>query len=263
MVLLTGCSKAPAPSATVPVVTAASDNLAPAIAALGKVGGPLALMPVASLAGFGEEPAVSAARAALRVMPGVSGEIPAWIEAAPEPVLRELMHAAGARRDTEAAPALIRLAKMAVGSLRTDALKALGELAPAGALPDMLALLKLAGGDDERAAAVKAVSAVAAKAEPGEPRTGALIMSYLLAREGRPPFVVTGKNAQAFFNPASVFKKANKRNLSMRLKMPGLTSAFADYLQQQASRKYLGAKGSLRPAPIEEQDLPGRDKSCL
>ena len=101
----------------------------------------------------------------------------------------------------------------------------------------------------------------------GNHRTGALIMSYLLAREGRPPFVVTGKNAQAFFNPASVFKKANKRNLSMRLKMPGLTSAFADYLQQQASRKYLGAKGSLRPAPVEEQDeeqdLPGRDKSCL
>jgi prophage maintenance system killer protein len=99
----------------------------------------------------------------------------------------------------------------------------------------------------------------------GNHRTGAMIMSYLLAREGRPPFVVTNKNAHAFFNPASVFKKSNKRNLSMRIKMPGLTSAFADYLQKQASRKYLGAKGSLRPPPVEtpdeEQDLPDRDIS--
>jgi prophage maintenance system killer protein len=101
----------------------------------------------------------------------------------------------------------------------------------------------------------------------GNHRTGALIMSYLLAREGRPPFVVTGENAKAFFNPASVFKKSNKRNLSMRIKMPGLTSAFADYLKQQSDRKYLGAKGSLRPAPVEApdetQELADRDRSNL
>ncbi len=146
-----------------------------AIAALGKLGGSLALMPVASLAGFGEEPAVSAARAALRVMPGVSGEIPAWIDASPEPVQLELVRAAGARRDAEAAPALIRLAKNGVGAVRAEALKSLGQAALSSALPDMLALLTAAGDDDERTAAVKAVAAVAAKAEPGEARTGVLV----------------------------------------------------------------------------------------
>ena len=154
-----------------------------AIAALGKLGGPLAVMPVASLAGLGGEPAVSAARAALRMMPGVSAEIPAWMEAAPEPVVRELIHAAGARHDTPAAPVLIRMAKLPGGNLRADVLKALGEVAPPDALPDMLALLTVAGSDDERTAAVKAVAAVAAKTEPGEARTGTLVAALKKATD--------------------------------------------------------------------------------
>jgi hypothetical protein len=73
----------------------------------------------------------------------------------------------------------------------------------------------------------------------GNHRTGALIMSYLLAREGRAPFVLTEKNARAFFNPASVFKKSNKRNFVMQLKMSGLTRAFADFLEHQADKTFL------------------------
>ncbi len=78
----------------------------------------------------------------------------------------------------------------------------------------------------------------------GNHRTGALIMSYLLAREGRSPFVLTGKNAREYFNPSSVFKKTNKRAPIMRLKMPGLTSAFADYLKGQANKAFLAPAGS-------------------
>lgn len=78
----------------------------------------------------------------------------------------------------------------------------------------------------------------------GNHRTGALVMSYLLAREGRPPFVLTAKNAREFFNPASVIKKTKKRSMSMRLKMPGLGRAFADYLEHQANPAFL-----LRPIP--------------
>jgi hypothetical protein len=37
----------------------------------------------------------------------------------------------------------------------------------------------------------------------GNHRTGALIMSYLLAREGRAPFVLTDDNAREYFNPRS------------------------------------------------------------
>jgi len=47
----------------------------------------------------------------------------------------------------------------------------------------------------------------------GNHRTGALIMSYLLAREGCAPFVLTERNAREFFNPSSVFKKTNKRSV--------------------------------------------------
>jgi hypothetical protein len=73
----------------------------------------------------------------------------------------------------------------------------------------------------------------------GNHRTGALAMSYLLARDGRPPFVLTRKNARQFFNPASVFKKSSKRSVLMRLKMPGLSSAFADFLKDQSDKKFL------------------------
>jgi hypothetical protein len=78
----------------------------------------------------------------------------------------------------------------------------------------------------------------------GNHRTGALVMSYLLGREGRPPFVLTAKNAREFFNPSSVIKKTKKRSLSMQLKMPGLGRAFADYLQRQANPSFLLSRES-------------------
>ncbi len=80
----------------------------------------------------------------------------------------------------------------------------------------------------------------------GNHRTGALLMSYLLVREGGEPFVLTDKNARGYFNPSSVFKKTNKRGVVMRFKMPGLAGAFADYLQQQANRSFLASPVSSR-----------------
>ncbi len=146
-----------------------------AVAALGRIGGSEALMPVASMAGACGEPVLSAARAALRAMPGVADDIAACIDTAPGAVQLELVRAAGARGDAGAAPALIRLAKSGTDEARAAALAALGEAAPPTALPDMVVLLAAAGNDEARAAAAKAVAAVAAKAEPGEARTGALI----------------------------------------------------------------------------------------
>jgi hypothetical protein len=80
----------------------------------------------------------------------------------------------------------------------------------------------------------------------GNHRTGALIMSYMLAREDRPPFVLTALNAREFFNPASAFKKTKKRSIMMQFKMPGLTRAFADYLKQQANAAFLASLQSAR-----------------
>lgn len=85
----------------------------------------------------------------------------------------------------------------------------------------------------------------------GNHRTGGLIMSYLLAREGRAPFVLTVKNAREFFNPASVFKKTKKQSVMMRMKMPRLTNAFADYLKQQANKTFLATSKSLQDEPGE------------
>ncbi|MGO9673917.1 MAG: hypothetical protein ACLPSF_07070 [Methylocella sp.] len=82
----------------------------------------------------------------------------------------------------------------------------------------------------------------------GNHRTGALVMSYLLAREGRPPFVVTANNAREFFNPSSVIKKTKKRSISMRLNMPGLGRAFADYLERHANPAFLLPTQGARPA---------------
>jgi hypothetical protein len=73
----------------------------------------------------------------------------------------------------------------------------------------------------------------------GNHRTGALIMSYLLAREGQPPFVLTVDNARHFFNPATLVKKSRKHGLDSLLKLPKLTKRFARFLEDQGDEIYL------------------------
>lgn len=98
----------------------------------------------------------------------------------------------------------------------------------------------------------------------GNHRTGALIMSYVLARENRAPFVLTESNAREYFNPSSVFKTSNKRSVLMRLKMPGLTGALADYLKRQANKAYLRTADSPHIGPDDEPTcsifIIGRDE---
>ncbi len=86
----------------------------------------------------------------------------------------------------------------------------------------------------------------------GNHRTGALIMSYMLARENRPPFVLTEKNARAFFDPASVFKKSSRRTVVMKMKMPGLTRAFSEFLEGQANKAFLANSESAKKSEGEE-----------
>lgn len=73
----------------------------------------------------------------------------------------------------------------------------------------------------------------------GNHRTGALIMSYLLAREGRPPFVLTVENARGYFNPSTVITKSTKGSLGMLYRMPRIKRNFAEFLKQQASPRFL------------------------
>lgn len=73
----------------------------------------------------------------------------------------------------------------------------------------------------------------------GNHRTGALIMSYLLAREGQPPFVLTKENAQGFFDPSSVVKKTKKRNFVGEIKFKRLSREFANFLEYQKNFDFL------------------------
>ena len=75
----------------------------------------------------------------------------------------------------------------------------------------------------------------------GNHRSGALIISYMLLREGQPPFVLTEENAQAFFDPSSVIRKTKKRNLVEQFKFRRLTRAFADFLQSQRNAEFLAS----------------------
>jgi len=73
----------------------------------------------------------------------------------------------------------------------------------------------------------------------GNHRTGALIMSYILAREGHPPFVLTVDNAKAYFDPSTLITKKKKKSLTLLLEMRRLKRQFADFLKSQENPKYL------------------------
>jgi prophage maintenance system killer protein len=72
----------------------------------------------------------------------------------------------------------------------------------------------------------------------GNHRTGALIMSWMLAREGRPPFVLSVANAKAYFDPSELVKNARKRTLKMLVERPKLIRRFAELLESEADRNH-------------------------
>ena len=73
----------------------------------------------------------------------------------------------------------------------------------------------------------------------GNHRTGALIMSYLLARDGEPPFVLTVSNAKAYFDPSTLIKQTKKTPSALLAKLPHMKRRFATFLHDQANDRYL------------------------
>jgi hypothetical protein len=73
----------------------------------------------------------------------------------------------------------------------------------------------------------------------GNHRAGALIMSYLLVRNGQPPFVLSVENAPGYFDPSTTIRRLRKRTLSMLVRLPGLQTRFAQFLRAQADASYL------------------------
>ncbi len=72
----------------------------------------------------------------------------------------------------------------------------------------------------------------------GNHRTGALIMSWMLARAGKPPFVLSVDNAKAYFDPSTVTKNARKHTLRMMLERPKLVKRFADLLKKESEKEH-------------------------
>lgn len=84
----------------------------------------------------------------------------------------------------------------------------------------------------------------------GNHRTGALVMSYLLARERRPPFVLTVDNAKSYFDPSTLITKTKKGSFGMMYRMPGIKKDFAAFLKDQSNAAFLAT------APQQIADAP-------
>jgi hypothetical protein len=75
----------------------------------------------------------------------------------------------------------------------------------------------------------------------GNHRTGALIMSYILVRDGQPPFVLTPENALAYFDPSSTLKDTPKNGAARLFRLPGIRQQLAALLREQSDARFLAA----------------------
>lgn len=89
----------------------------------------------------------------------------------------------------------------------------------------------------------------------GNHRTGALVMSYLLLRDAKPPFVLTVDNAQAYFQPSTLIRDVRKRSPAAIFRLPGIKRRFARFLCEQADSRYLLASATAR-----SEAQPGRGR---
>jgi hypothetical protein len=70
----------------------------------------------------------------------------------------------------------------------------------------------------------------------GNHRSGSLIASYLLLREGFSPFVLSVDNAERFFNPSSVIRNSAKHGVKALFELPKIKKKYAAFLEEEASR---------------------------
>jgi hypothetical protein len=75
--------------------------------------------------------------------------------------------------------------------------------------------------------------------QEGKHRTGSLIASGILLQNGCPPFVLTPRNAVAYFNPSSEIKFADKRTIRGKLRLPKYRREFREFLQQNVNQAYV------------------------
>jgi hypothetical protein len=73
----------------------------------------------------------------------------------------------------------------------------------------------------------------------GNHRTGALLMSYVLLREGLPPFVLSPANATAYLERSARIRDIHKHSPAMRFRAAEIGHALAELLVAHAEPRYL------------------------
>ena len=73
----------------------------------------------------------------------------------------------------------------------------------------------------------------------GNHRAGALVMSYILVRDGQPPFVLSVENAAAYFDPSTVIRNTAKNSAAMLFRLPGIRKRLAALLREHSDRRHL------------------------
>lgn len=111
-----------------------------------------------------------------------------------------------------------------------------------GGIGDLMDWLRQRKGEDAWKRAANAYIHILSQPQlyiEGNHRTGALVMSYILARKGRPPFVLSVENAQAYFEPSTLVKETKRHSLGMLIRLPKLRKKFARLLKESADKRFL------------------------
>ena len=96
----------------------------------------------------------------------------------------------------------------------------------------------------------------------GNHRTGALIMSHILARSGRPPFVLSVDNAVEYFDPSSVIKVTRKSTFTLLFQLPKIKRRFAKFLEAKSDPGYLlGGMAVAAPEKIKGKEKKKKNGS--
>ena len=72
----------------------------------------------------------------------------------------------------------------------------------------------------------------------GNHRTGALLMSYILLRDGEPPFVISAGNADTYFDASAELRAVDKHGPAALLRLPPIRQRLVALLAD-ADPRYL------------------------
>jgi len=75
----------------------------------------------------------------------------------------------------------------------------------------------------------------------GNHRTGVLVASYVLLRDGLPPFVLSPENAVAYFDVSAALKHIPKTGATSLFRLPSVRQRLADLLREHSDPRYLAA----------------------